>query len=149
MFGINKDGTSNSNSNDRNRVLSKRGSAIIDPRTNQLFVTDIASKIEDIRRLILKTDVASKQVLIEARLVEANDGFSRNLGAKLGVADLRTQRGGDSGYEVSGNTRVAVSGNLNGVATTTGQPANAGDAAASSTLVNLPAAAIGGPKKSV
>ena len=128
----------------KNRVLSKRGSAVIDPRTNQLFVTDIASKIEDIRRLIQKTDVASKQVLIEARLVEASDGFSRNLGAKLGVSDLRTQRGGDSGYEVSGNTRVAISGNLNGVATTTGQTVDASQAAASTTLVNLPAAAIGG-----
>ena len=71
-------------------MLTKRGSAIIDPRTNQLFVTDIASKIEDIRKLILKTDIASKQVLIEARLVEASDSFSRNLGAKLGFADLRT-----------------------------------------------------------
>lgn len=126
------------------RVLSKRGSAVIDARTNQLFVTDIQSKLDDIRRLIQKTDVASKQVLIEARLVEANDGFSRNLGAKLGVSDLRTQRGGDSGYEVSGNTRVAVSGNLNGVATTTGQPVDASDTAASNTLVNLPAAAING-----
>jgi type IV pilus assembly protein PilQ len=143
VFGLDAAGGSGA-ADGKNRVLSKRGSAVIDPRTNQLFVTDIASKIEDIRRLILKTDIASKQVLIEARLVEANDGFSRNLGAKLGVADLRTQRGGDSGYAVSGNTRVAVSGNLNGVATTTGQPANAADAAASSTLVNLPAAAIGG-----
>jgi type IV pilus assembly protein PilQ len=143
VFGLDAAGGAAA-SDGKNRVLSKRGSAVIDPRTNQLFVTDIASKIEDIRRLILKTDVASKQVLIEARLVEANDGFSRNLGAKLGVADLRTQRGGDSGYEVSGNTRVAVSGNLNGVATTTGQPVNASDTAASSTLVNLPAAAIGG-----
>lgn len=143
VFGLDAAGGSGA-SDGKNRVLSKRGSAVIDPRTNQLFVTDIASKIEDIRRLIVKTDVASKQVLIEARLVEANDGFSRNLGAKLGVSDLRTQRGGDSGYEVSGNTRVAVSGNLNGVATTTGQPANASDAAASSTLVNLPAASLGG-----
>jgi type IV pilus assembly protein PilQ len=143
VFGLDAAGGSGAGDG-KNRVLSKRGSAVIDPRTNQLFVTDIASKIEDIRRLIVKTDVASKQVLIEARLVEANDGFSRNLGAKLGVADLRTQRGGDSGYEVSGNTRVAVSGNLNGVATTTGQPVNAGDVAASSTLVNLPAASLGG-----
>lgn len=125
----------------RNRVLSKRGSAIIDVRTNQLFVTDIASKIEDIRRLILKTDVASKQVLIEARLVEASDSFSRNLGAKLGFADLRTQRGGDSGYEISGNNRIAIGGNLTGVGQTTGQ--TGGDVFANSQLINLPAAAIG------
>jgi type IV pilus assembly protein PilQ len=67
----------------KNRILSKRGSAVIEPRTNQLFVTDVASKLEDIRKLIQKTDIASRQVLIEARIVEADDKFSRNLGAKL------------------------------------------------------------------
>jgi len=143
VFGINKDGTSNSNSNDRNRVLSKRGSAIIDPRSNQLFVTDIASKIEDIRKLIQKTDIASKQVLVEARLVEANDGFSRNLGAKLGFADMRTLRGGDSGWSVGGE-RVAIGGNLVGVGQTTGQVANTNDSFNNTTMVNLPAAGIGG-----
>ncbi|HEU4372235.1 MAG TPA: type IV pilus secretin PilQ [Telluria sp.] len=127
-----------------NRVLSKRGSAIIDARTNQLFVTDIASKIEDIRKLILKTDVASKQVLIEARLVEANDSFSRNLGAKLGFADMRTIRGGDSGYQLNGgNNRIAIGGNLTGVGQTTGQVANSSDSFNNTQFVNLPAAAIG------
>jgi type IV pilus assembly protein PilQ len=127
----------------RNRVLSKRGSAIIDPRTNQLFVTDIAAKIEDIRKLILKTDVASKQVLIEARLVEASDSFSRNLGAKLGFADLRTVRGGDSGYQVNGNNRVAIGGNLTGIGQTTGQVTNTADSFNNTQFLNLPAAAIG------
>lgn len=125
-----------------NRVLSKRGSAIIDARTNQLFITDIASKLDDIRKLILKTDVASKQVLIEARLVEANDSFSRTLGSKLGFNDLRTQRGGDSGYQVNGNNRVAIGGNLNGAGQTTGQ-GGTGDAFTNSQFLNLPAAAIG------
>jgi type IV pilus assembly protein PilQ len=127
----------------RNRVLSKRGSAIIDPRSNQLFVTDIAAKIEDIRKLILKTDIASKQVLIEARLVEASDSFSRNLGAKLGFSDLRTIRGGDSGYQVNGNNRVAIGGNLTGVGQTTGQVANTADSFNNTQFLNLPAAAIG------
>jgi type IV pilus assembly protein PilQ len=137
VLGI--DGSSES----RNRILSKRGSAIVDARTNQLFVTDIASKIEDIRRLILKTDIASKQVLIEARLVEATDSFSRNLGAKLGFSDLRTQRGGDGGYAVSGNNRVAIGGNLTGAGQVSGQVAGGTDSFANSQLVNLPAAAIG------
>ncbi len=144
VFGLDAGGaTSGSDAGGRNRVLSRRGSAIIDPRTNQLFVTDIASKIEDIRKLIQKTDVASKQVLIEARLVEANDGFSRNLGAKLGFNDLRTQRGGDSGWQISGNERVAIGGNLAGVGTVTGQtPATS--SIDNTTMVNLPAAGIGG-----
>jgi type IV pilus assembly protein PilQ len=137
VFGL--DGAADS----KNRVLSKRGSAIIDPRTNQLFITDVASKIEDIRKLILKTDVASKQVLIEARLVEASDSFSRNLGAKLGFADMRTIRGGDSGYQVNGNNRVAIGGNLTGVGQTTGQVVNTADSFNNTQFLNLPAAAIG------
>ncbi|RNF32077.1 secretin [Massilia aurea] len=144
VFGLDAAGaTASSDAGGRNRVLSRRGSAIIDPRTNQLFVTDIASKIEDIRKLIQKTDIASKQVLIEARLVEANDGFSRNLGAKLGFNDLRTQRGGDSGWQISGNERVAIGGNLAGVGQVTGQTP-ASTSIDNTTMVNLPAANIGG-----
>jgi type IV pilus assembly protein PilQ len=142
VFGLDAGGGASADSGGKNRVLSRRGSAIIDPRTNQLFVTDIASKIEDIRKLIQKTDIATKQVLVEARLVEASDGFSRNLGAKLGFADLRGVRGGDAGYQVDGNRRVAIGGNLAGVGATTGQ--TAGDVFNNSQLVNLPAAGING-----
>ncbi|NNG23949.1 type IV pilus secretin PilQ [Telluria aromaticivorans] len=142
VFGLDAAGGASADS--KNRVLSKRGSAIIDPRTNQLFITDVASKIEDIRKLILKTDVASKQVLIEARLVEANDGFSRNLGAKLGFSDMRGIRGGDAGWSVGGNERLAIAGNLTGVGQATGQVANSADSFNNMSLVNLPAAAIGG-----
>lgn len=140
VFGIGGEGGS-----DKNRVLSKRGSAIIDPRTNQLFVTDIPSKLEDIRKLIGKTDVASRQVLIEARLVEANDGFSRNLGAKLGFVDLRGIRNsGLPGWDINGNNRATVGGNLTGVGQVTRQTPDNGDGYTNSTMVNLPAREIGG-----
>ena len=132
----------------KNRVLSKRGSAVIDARTNQLFVTDIGSKLEDIRKLIKKTDIASRQVLIEARIVEANDQFSRNLGAKLGFADLRTLRGGDAGYQLNGNTRGAFTGTYQGLGEQTGQVAlgttTGTDLGSNSQFVNLPAAGING-----
>jgi type IV pilus assembly protein PilQ len=131
-------------SSSQNRVLSKRGSAIIDARTNQLFVTDIPSKLEDIRKLIAKVDVPSRQVLIEARLVEANDGFSRNLGAKLGFADLRGFRGGDAGYQVHGDNRLAVGGNLQGIGQVTGQTPDTGNGWTNTQMINLPAAAING-----
>ncbi|MES3024519.1 MAG: type IV pilus secretin PilQ [Pseudomonadota bacterium] len=126
---------------DKGRILSKRGSAVIDGRTNQLFVTDVPSKLEDIRRLISKTDVASRQVLIEARLVEANDTFSRNLGAKLGFADLRTMRGGDSGYQISNssNNRIALGGNMNGIGQVTGQVTDQ-ESFGNTQMVNLPVA---------
>ena len=131
----------------KNRILSKRGSAVIDPRTNQLFVTDIAAKQEEIRKLVQKTDIASRQVLIEARIVEADDKFSKNLGAKLGFADMRTIRGGDAGFQISNssNTRIATTGNLTGVGEQTGQ-VKVGDQSYSpnSQFVNLPAAGING-----
>jgi type IV pilus assembly protein PilQ len=128
------------------KVLSKRGSAIADTRTNQLFVTDIAARVEDIRQLIQKTDVPTKQVLIEARIVEANDGFSRNLGVKLGFLDARTLRGGDTGYQLGNtNNRLAVGGNFQGVGQVTGQASGAESTGYSnSQLLNLPASAIGG-----
>ncbi|MEO8408460.1 MAG: AMIN domain-containing protein, partial [Oxalobacteraceae bacterium] len=144
VFGL--DGAADS----KNRILSKRGSAVIDPRTNQLFVTDIASKLDDIRKLIQKIDIATRQVLIEARMVEASDGFSRNLGVKLGFADLRGLRGGDSGYQINGNNRGALSGNYAGVGQQTGQAIDQGNNIPgtnnlqfpSSQFVNLPAAGL-------
>jgi type IV pilus assembly protein PilQ len=75
-------------SDDKTKVLSKRGTAVVDARTNKLFVHDTASRLEEVRRLITQVDVPVRQVLIEARIVEADDRFSRNLGAKLGFNDL-------------------------------------------------------------
>ncbi|WP_354334653.1 MULTISPECIES: type IV pilus secretin PilQ family protein [unclassified Undibacterium] len=137
VFGV--DGSST------NRLLSKRGSAVIEPRTNQLFVTDIASKLEEVRKLIQKTDIASKQVLIEARIVEADDTFSKNLGAKLGFTDLRGLNGGNAGYQTSGNQRVALTGNYLGVGEQTGQ-AKLTDQSfiPNSQFVSLPASGING-----
>jgi type IV pilus assembly protein PilQ len=66
-------------------VLSERGTVLFDPRTNILFVQDIASRLEDIRRIIRQIDTPIRQVLIEARIVVAKDTFSRQLGVRLGV----------------------------------------------------------------
>ncbi|RJF99702.1 type IV pilus secretin PilQ family protein [Noviherbaspirillum saxi] len=140
VFGIDNAGGS-----DKKTILSKRGSAVIDPRTNQLFVTDIPSKLEEIRKLVQKTDVASKQVLIEARIVEADDKFSRNLGAKLGFSDLRGIRGGDPGYQVAGSTRATLTGNYLGVGEQTGQAVLTEQSYIPNTqFINLPAAGING-----
>jgi type IV pilus assembly protein PilQ len=89
------------------RMMSARGSVIAEPRTNQLFVTDIPSKLEQIQAFILKLDVAVRQVLIEARIVEATDTFGKSLGVKLGSTDLRAVNGGDGGYQLNGNDRIA------------------------------------------
>lgn len=66
------------------RILSARGSVIAEPRTNQLFVTDIPSRLEQVQGLVSKLDIAVRQVIIEARIVEASDTFSKSLGVRLG-----------------------------------------------------------------
>lgn len=71
--------------------------------------------------MIAKLDVAVRQVLIEARIVEATDTFGKSLGVKLGTADLRGVRGGDAGYAVgNGGNRIALGGNYNAIGATTG-----------------------------
>lgn len=69
---------------DKNSLLSIRGSVTVDARTNSLLVQDVAEKIRDLREVIAKLDKPVRQVLIETRIVEANDNFSRELGARLG-----------------------------------------------------------------
>jgi type IV pilus assembly protein PilQ len=119
------------------RILSTRGSVIAEPRTNQLFVTDIPSRLEQVQVLIAKLDIAVRQVMIEARIVEASDTFGKSLGVKLGGADLRGVRGGDPGYGVLGNNRVAFGSSYGNVLGTTGQGSGTVDSNAN--FVNLPA----------
>jgi type IV pilus assembly protein PilQ len=81
-------------------VLSERGSVVADQRTNKLFVTDTPSKLNEIRALISAIDISVRQVLIEARIVEADDSFSKSLGVRVGVGD---QRGLDTGHKIAGS----------------------------------------------
>lgn len=120
------------------RILSPRGSVIAEPRTNQLFVSDIPSRLAQVQDMINKLDVAVRQVLIEARIVEASDTFGRSLGVKLGGSDLRGVRGGDPGYSVGNNNRIALGGSYGAIYGTTGQTGTALDSA-NTTFVNLPA----------
>ncbi len=120
-------------------ILSRRGSASAEPRTNKLFVTDTPSRLEEVRRLVQLTDVQTRQVMIEARIVEADDKFSKNLGAKLGFM----QRAPAAGNNLPGSTRLAVTGNYLGVGEQTGQAVvTQGSFVPNTQFVNLPAAAI-------
>lgn len=125
------------------RILSNRGSVISEPRTNQLFVTDIPSKLEQVQQLIAKLDVPVRQVLIEARIVEADDRFGRSLGVRLGGSDLRGIRGGDAGYAVGGTNRIAFGGSYDAVSSTTLESENNMDTTNTS-FVNLPSVGAGG-----
>ncbi|MGB8857484.1 MAG: AMIN domain-containing protein, partial [Burkholderiales bacterium] len=117
---------------EKQKILSKRGSAVWDPRTNIMFVQDTPSKLEEIRRLITKIDVPIKQVLIESRIVIATDKFSKQLGVRFG---------NQSGHKV-GNTAIGVSGNLGGstsIASGSSALSNSGNV-----NVNLPGPSSGG-----
>jgi len=125
------------------RMLSKRGSAVVDTRTNTLFVQDVPSRLEEVRKLIAKIDVAVRQVMIEARIVEAADTFARNLGVRLGYHDISNPAGGFGITSGSSNLRGNVGANLNDTMFHTGQGTTS--AVPSDTLnVNLPAAGLSG-----
>jgi type IV pilus assembly protein PilQ len=73
-----------------NSLLSERGSVTVDKRTNTLLIQDTPSKIREVKKLITKLDQPVKQVLIETRIVEARDGYSRTLGVRLGLTNLNS-----------------------------------------------------------
>lgn len=133
-------GASGTSGNNNVRILSPRGTVLAEGRTNQLFVSDIPSKLEEVAVMIAKIDVPVRQVLIEARIVEADDKFGRALGVRLGSTDLRGLRGGIPGYSVGGNNYVTVGGNYSNVGVQTLQTPNTSTSyLPDSQFVNLPA----------
>jgi type IV pilus assembly protein PilQ len=118
---------------DKQRILSKRGSAVVDQRTNTMFVQDTPAHLEEVRKLIKQIDVPVRQVMIEARVVEASDKFGRNLGVRLGYNSLDTFK--VNGTNLNGNigANQVVGGPLAG----TTMPANTPN-------VNLPSAGTAG-----
>jgi type IV pilus assembly protein PilQ len=120
------------------RILSPTGSVIPEPRTNQRFVTDVSSRLEQVQQLIAKLDVPVRQVLIEARIVEADDSFGRALGVKLGANDLRGLQGGVPGFAVGGGNNLAIGNSYGAIGAQTRQGGTA-PGFNDSAFVNLPA----------
>lgn len=89
-------------------MLTARGGISVHDGTNQVFVRDTAAVIEAIREVIRNVDIPPKQVMIEARIVEASTGFTNNLGMRLRLAESSVL--GQGGYQVPGTntTRVAL-----------------------------------------
>lgn len=108
------------------RILSPRGSVIAETRTNQLFVTDVGSKLEQIQDLIAKIDVPVRQVLIEARIVEAADTFGKSLGVRLGGGMNAATDSTGAGIQFGPSYNATSAGTTSG------------------TFVNLPATGAGG-----
>lgn len=112
---------------DKNTLLSERGNVTVDERTNTLLVRDSIDRLTEIRKLIASLDIPIRQVLIEARIVSANDGFSRNLGTRLGIRSR--QESGNDTLRV-GTTSPDIGSNI--------------DFGQSEFNINLPAGAIDG-----
>ena len=119
-------------------MLSKRGSVVVDERSNKVFVTDVPSRLEALRRLVQEIDVAPRQVLIEARIVEANKTFARDLGVRLGYGDRRNRSlggGGKIGFGTSefasanpdGTINTGANAPINTILRRVGESASSGD----------------------
>ena len=101
--------------NATNSILSERGSAIVDERTNTIILTDTEDKINEFKRLIEEIDVPIKQVLIEARIVIANTDFKKELGVTWGLACVDRLTGGPVA-SAFGDRTVGISGRRSGLA---------------------------------
>jgi len=125
--------------------LSPRGSVSFDERTNTLLVNDTPEKVQEIRQLVSVLDRPVKQVLIESRLVIATDSFTRELGAKLGIAGFRINPSGQTLITNSTSDNVVDQGKSIAdaafKAATTGQPQQVTIPAGLN--VNLPATTSG------
>ncbi|MBL8465545.1 MAG: type IV pilus secretin PilQ [Thauera sp.] len=121
-------------------MLSKRGSVVVDERSNKVFVTDVGARLQALRRLVQEIDVAPRQVLIEARIVEASKTFARDLGVRLGVGGAF---GRIVGYTEDGAPvrRSTLGGGLGTTRTMAGQVAGVVDANPAGLNLNLPAGA--------
>ncbi len=117
-----------------NKLLSERGNVTIDNRTNSLLVQDTAAKLSEIRELIGKLDVPVRQVLIESRIVIANNDFAKDLGVKLGISGRDTNVGSTGSQVYVGG---GIAGDLDATAIT-GSPFITQSGSNESLLVNLP-----------
>ena len=96
---------SSSGGNGSKTILSSRGSALIDPATNTLVITDNTFVLQKFEKLIAELDVPARQVMVEARIVEAEDGFSRQLGVKFGYAGSNGKNSWGSNWANAGANR--------------------------------------------
>lgn len=129
--GLTGSGSSGGGGTTSTRILSPRGTVIFETRTNQLFVSDIPSKLEEIQAMITRIDVPVRQVLIEARIVIADDRFGQSLGVRLGFNDRTALN----------NSGIRIGGNLNAAGAQTGQTTQS---FADTNFVSLPAIGQGG-----
>lgn len=112
-------------------ILSQRGTVEVDDISNTMTVTDVPARLAEVAKYISSLDTSVRQVMIEARIVEATDTFSRNLGARFGVQNASR----------IGGRNLGISGNLDD---SSALAAGAAPGGGQNLNVNLPAAALAG-----
>jgi type IV pilus assembly protein PilQ len=137
LTGSRTGGGSGGGATNSTRILSPRGSVIFETRTNQLFVNDIPSKLEEIQAMIAKIDIPVRQVLIEARIVEADDTFNKTLGVRLGTSNK-------TAVASAGNINLGINGNYSGTVASPDQGIGGVSSINNSYFVNLPGQGING-----
>src|SRR5690554_3413503 len=125
-------------------VLSSRGSVVVDERSNKVFVTDVSSRLDALRRLIQEIDTAPRQVLIEARVVEANKDFARDLGVRMNFGNVpRENAAGETVNSGVGNLGRGARGGIGrfdpstGLLTSDGGSTGGASPVASFSILNL------------
>lgn len=122
---------------DDNRLLSERGNVTVDARTNTLLVQDTSAKLEEINKLMERLDIPVRQVLIESRIVIANDDFARDLGVRFGFN--RDFANSDDKIGLIAGGKPGYIGGTAGFAGPYGGIENPADSGQESLMVNLPA----------
>jgi type IV pilus assembly protein PilQ len=129
-------------SEDNQLMTPDRGNVTVDARTNMLLVRDTVAKLEDIRRLVKRLDIPVRQVLIESRVVSADDTFTKDIGVRFGFNRSNQSNATDTQYLVAGG----IAGHLDGTAALdtgsfmgVGASIVTGDSTAENLMVNLPA----------
>ncbi len=128
---------------EENRLMSERGNVTVDARTNTLLVQDTSIKLEEINKLIEQLDIPVRQVLVESRIVIANDDFARDLGVRFGFNRDYANSDNKVGL-IAGGKPGHISGTA-GYAGPTGGIENPGDSGMESLMVNLPSV-LGGER---
>ncbi len=125
-------------SNEDSSQMSERGKVTVDERTNTLLVQDTADKLEQIRRLVSRLDIPVRQVLIESRIVLANNDFARELGVKFGLSHNSVAPDNETGFILGGKLDGDVS--YNDTITAYQVPGGTSTTRNEGLLVNLPVA---------
>ncbi len=125
------------NANSNTKLISNRGGVSVDQRTNTLLVQETAEKLVEIRRIIERLDRPVRQVMIESRIVIANDDFTRDLGVRFGLSGIT------GGGDATGDSTTVVGGALeNGITVGAGNIFDVGGS--EGLMVDLPAASPAG-----